>query len=245
MFAIYKKELSAFFSNASGYIVIGIFLLLCGIFLWLIPGSFNVFDSGYANLSGLFYLAPWLFLFLIPAICMRFFAEEKQNGNWELLRSKPLNATQLVSGKYLAGLSLASLSLIPTIIYYASVAYMAQPTGNVDAGQFWGSFIGLFFLASAYTAISIFASSISGNQITAFILSVALCFAAFYGFELASSFISGGKGILFFENLGIHAHYKSMSRGVIDSRDLGYFFLVIILFLFATTKIIDSNRQQK
>ncbi len=241
MLSIFKKELRSFFSNATGYIVIGIFLLLIGLFLWVIPGQFNVLDAGYANLDGLFYLAPWLFLFLVPAVCMRFFAEEKQTGTWELIQTKPLSAWQIVLGKYFAGLLLVVLALLPTIIYYISVSYLAQPVGNVDAGQFWGSFIGLIFLAAAYTSIGIFASSITRNQIVAFIIALVISFFMFYGFDLLSSFFSGGTEIHFLENLGVYSHYKSMSRGVIDSRDLVYFLVVCGLFLFGTTIKVKKN----
>lgn len=231
MLAIYRKEIRYFFSSATGYIVIGVFLLLTSLFLWLIPGSFNVLDSGYANVEGLFYLAPWLFLLLIPALTMRSVAEERQSGSWDILRSKPLKPTQIILGKYLAALSMALLALLPTLVYYFSVRFIAQPQGNVDSGQFWGSFAGLFLLAAVYSAVGIFASSLSRNQITAFIIALLLSFTLYYGFDLLSSFFSGGSQIVFLENLGIHAHYKSISRGVIDSRDLLYYIVVTAVFL--------------
>jgi len=143
MFTIFKKELRTFFSNATGYIVVGIFLLLTGLFLWVIPGEFNIPDAGYANVDGLFIISPWLFLFLCPAVTMRLFAEEKQTGTWELLTTKPLSKWAIVFGKYLAGWVLAVLALLPTILYYFVVLYLAEPAGNVDAGAFWGSFTGL------------------------------------------------------------------------------------------------------
>ncbi len=234
MISIFKKELRSFFSNATGYIVIGIFLLLTGLFLWVIPGSFNIPDSGYANVDGLFYLAPWLFLFLVPAICMRFFAEERQSGTWELLITKPLTSWQIVLGKYFAGLTLVITALVPTLIYYATVSYLAQPRGNVDSGQFWGSFIGLIFLAAVYVAIGVFSSSLSQNQVVAFITSLVLSFFFFYGFDLLTGFFSSAAQIQFVENLGIHAHYKSISRGVIDSRDAAYFLLLSTIFTTLT-----------
>lgn len=234
MFSILKKELRTFFSNATGYIVIGIFLLLTGLFLWVIPGQFNVLDSGYANVDGLFYLAPWFFLFLCVAISMRFFAEEQQSGTWEFLATKPLSEWQIVLGKYAAGTILVVLALLPTILYYFTVSFLAEPLGNVDSGQFWGSFIGLLFLAAVYIAIGTFASSLSKNQIIAFIVGLVLCFFCYYGFDLISSFFTKGSQIQFIENLGIHAHYKSMSRGVIDSRDIVYFIVITVLFLYLT-----------
>jgi len=234
MISILKKELRSFFSSATGYIVIGIFLLLTGLFLWVIPGEFNIPEAGYANVDGLFFLAPWLFLFLCPAVTMRFFAEEKQTGTWELLVTKPLTAWQITLGKYFAGTILVFLALLPALIYYYTVSYLAEPIGNVDSGQFWGSFIGLIFLAAVYISIGTFASSLSDNQIIAFIIAVVLCFFFFYGFDVLTGFVSGGQKTQFIENLGIHAHYKSISRGVIDSRDLVYFAVLSTLFLGTT-----------
>lgn len=234
MLSIFRKELRAFFSNATGYIVIGIFLLLTGLFLWLIPGEYNIIDSGYANVDGLFYLAPWLFLFLCPAITMRLFAEEKQSGTWELLVTKPISKTQIVLGKYLSGWVLVTLALLPTVIYYFSVSYMAEPIGNIDSGAFWGSFIGLIFLAAIYVAIGVFSSSVSNNQIISFVLAVVLSFFFYYGFEIIAGFFTSGQIIQTLETLGIDAHYKSMSRGVIDSRDLMYFVITTLIFIIAT-----------
>jgi len=235
MFTIFKKELRTFFSNATGYVVIGIFLILTGLFLWVIPGEYNILDAGYANVDGLFYLAPWLFLFLCPAITMRLFAEEVQTGTWELLVTKPLSKMQIVLGKYLAGLVLVSLAILPVLIYYFSVSTMAEPAGNVDSGAFWGSFIGLFFLAAVYVAIGTFSSSLSGNQIISFVVAVVLSFFAFYGFEVLTGFFTSGQSVQLLDSLGIHAHYKSMSRGVIDSRDLLYFIIASSIFLYATS----------
>lgn len=234
MLAIYYKELRSFFSNATGYIVISIFLILTGLFLWVIPGQFNIPDSGYANVDGLFYIAPWLFLFLCPAVSMRLFAEEKQTGTWELLVSKPISKWNIVAGKYLAGWTLVLLSLLPTLLYYFSVYYMAEPLGNVDSGAFWGSFLGLVFLSAVYVAIGTFASSLSSNQIVAFVVAVVISFFMLYGFDLIAAFFKSGSIIQTIEALGINAHYKSISRGVIDSRDIAYFLLVSLIFLFFT-----------
>ena len=234
MFSVFKKELRTFFSNATGYIVIGIFLLLTGLFLWVIPGEYNILDAGYANVDGLFYLAPWLFLFLCPAVTMRLFAEEKQTGTWELLVTKPLSKLEIVLGKYLAGWLLVALALVPTLLYYCSVSYLAEPVGNVDSGAFWGSFIGLFFLAAVYVAIGVFSSSLSNNQIISFVVAVVLSFFFYYGFEVLTGFFTSGQSIQLLEFFGIHAHYKSMSRGVIDSRDLIYYLVVSVGFLSAT-----------
>ena len=240
MISIFRKELRSFFSNATGYIVIGIFLLLTGLFLWVIPGQYNIIDAGYANVDGLFYLAPWLFLFLCPAVTMRLFAEEKQTGTWELLVTKPLSKLQLVLGKYFAGWVLVALALLPTLIYYFSVSYLAEPVGNVDSGAFWGSFIGLFFLAGVYVAIGTFSSSLSNNQIISFVVALVLSFFFYYGFDLLASFFTSGQAIQYMESIGINSHYKSMSRGVIDSRDLIYFVSVSVIFILATVRKIKN-----
>ena len=240
MISIFRKELRSFFSNATGYIVIGIFLLLTGIFLWVIPGQYNIIDAGYANVDGLFYLAPWLFLFLCPAVTMRLFAEEKQTGTWELLVTKPLSRLQLVLGKYFAGWVLVALALLPTLIYYFSVSYLAEPVGNVDSGAFWGSFIGLFFLAGVYVAIGTFSSSLSNNQIISFVVALVLSFFFYYGFDLLASFFTSGQAIQYLESIGINSHYKSMSRGVIDSRDVIYFVGVSVVFILATVRKIKN-----
>ncbi|MFV0392188.1 MAG: gliding motility-associated ABC transporter permease subunit GldF [Paludibacteraceae bacterium] len=243
MFSILKKELHTFFSSATGYVVIAVFLSLTGLFLWVIPGQFNVLDAGYANVDGLFYLAPRLFLFLCTAVSMRFFAEEKQTGTWEILATKPVSEWQMVLGKYFAGTVLVLLALIPTIIYYFSVSYLAEPVGNVDSGQFWGSFIGLFFLTAVYIAIGTFASVLSKNQIIAFITGLALSFFFYYGFDLISSFFSNGKIIQFVDNLGIRSHYYSLSRGIIDSRDVVYFVVLCTLFLYLTVRKLNHSKK--
>ena len=234
MFTIFKKELRTFFSNATGYIVIGIFLILTSLFLWVIPGEYNILDTGYANVDGLFYLAPWMFLFLCPAVTMRLFAEEMQTGTWELLITKPVSKMQIVLGKYFAGLMVVSLALLPVLLYYLSVSYLAEPEGNVDSGAFLGSFIGLFFLAAIYVAIGTFSSSLSSNQIVSFVAAVVLSFFFYYGFEVLTGFFTSGHSVQLLDLLGIHAHYKSMSRGVIDSRDLLYFLIVSSTFIYGT-----------
>jgi len=241
MFSIFKKELQSFFSNATGYIVVGIFLILSALFLWVIPGEYNVLDNGYANVDGLFYLAPWLFLFLCPAITMRLLAEEKQLGTWELIITKPISKFHIVLAKFFAAWLLVLISLLPTLIYYFSVIYLAEPVGNVDSGAFWGSFIGLVLLAAGYVAIGLFASSVSSNQLVSFVLALVFSFFFYYGFDVLVGFISSGFSMQFIENLGIHAHYKSISRGVIDLGDIIYFFGLCASFLTATVYRIRTK----
>ncbi|MDP4207042.1 MAG: ABC transporter permease, partial [Bacteroidota bacterium] len=178
MYSLFKKEINTFFGSLIGYVVIIIFLLTTGLFLWVFPGNFNIPDNGYATLNGLFELAPWIYLFLVPAVTMRLFAEEKRTGTLELLLTRPLSGWKVILAKYLSGLTLVVVSLLPTLIYFLSVSLLGNPIGNIDTGGTWGSYIGLFFLASIYVAIGIFASVLSENQIIAFLLAMFMSFLA-------------------------------------------------------------------
>lgn len=242
MFSIYKKELRLFFSTPTGYVVIVVFLLLTGLFLWVIPGRYNILESGYANLDGLFYLSPWLFLLLCPAITMRSFAEEQQSGTWEWLQTKPISHILIITGKYLANLTVVLLALLPTILYFFTVYYLAEPMGNVDSGQFWGSFIGLILLGIVYISLGMFAASLTKNQITAFILAVIISFVMYYGFDLISSFFLSGKSKQIIANIGINAHYKSISRGVLYSTDLNYYLILTAISLFGTQFVVSRQK---
>jgi len=234
MSALYFKELRSFLSSLIGYIVISVFLIINGLFLWVLPNEFNIMDYGYANLDGLFILAPFVFLFLIPAISMRSFADEKKSGTDELLFTRPLSEMQIILAKYFASVSLVFLALIPTLIYYISVFQLGFPKGNIDSGSFWGSYIGLLFLAAAFTSIGIFASSLTSNQVVSFVIAIVLSAFVYMGFEFIYSLELFGSFDLLIKSLGISDHYGSISRGVIDTRDLIYFLSVIFLFLFLT-----------
>ncbi len=242
MLALFRKEISSFFSALTGYVVIGIFLLANSLFIWVFPGGLNVLDSGYASLDTLFFIAPWVFLFLIPAITMRMFSEESRTGTIELLFTKPLSDIEVILAKYLAGLVLVISSLLPTLIYFISVYILGSPVGNIDVGGFWGSFIGLFFLAGIYVAIGIFTSSFTDNQIIAFLFAILLSFILFTGFDSISSLPLFESINQFVVTIGINEHYKSMSRGVIDSRDIVYFIGIITIFLFSTKLILQSRK---
>lgn len=242
MFTLLRKEINAFFSSLSGYVVIVVFLLANSLFIWVFPGELNVLDSGYADLETLFIIAPWVFLFLIPAITMRLFADEKRTGTLELLFTKPLGDLQIILGKYFAGLTLVLLSLLPTLVYFASVWYLGNPVGNIDVGGFWGSYIGLFFLAAIYVSIGVFTSSFTENQIIAFISAMLLSFLLYAGMDYLSSlpvFQSSNQWLI---GIGINEHYSSMSRGVIDSRDIVYFVIVISLFILFTKFVLQSRK---
>ncbi|MDR3235584.1 MAG: gliding motility-associated ABC transporter substrate-binding protein GldG [Prevotellaceae bacterium] len=244
MYAIFIKEIRAFFSSLTGYIAVVIFLLANAWFMWLAPGDFNVLDNGYADLNSLFTIAPWIFLFLLPAVTMRSFAEEKKTGTLELLLTKPITHTRLIAGKYLAGVALAVFALLPTLCYLYSVYMLGNPVGNVDMGGAWGSYIGLFFLAAVYAAIGIFASSITVNQIVAYIVAAVLCFFFYIGFDGLSQFSLFAPVDNFVLQLGVNEHYKSVSRGVVDSRDVLYFVSIIVFFL-ALTKLTFSVSKKR
>lgn len=242
MWALFKKEINGFFSSLTGYLVIGVFLLLNSLFMWIVPGQFNVIENGYATLDALFAIAPWVFLFLVPAITMRMFSEEKRSGTLDLLLTRPVSELQIILAKFLASWFLVLCSLIPTLIYFWSVSRLGSPPGNMDMGGTWGSYIGLLFLGGIYAAIGIFASSLTGNQIVAFILAVFLSFLMYLGFEFLSGMAQSGRMVFLISRLGISHHYNSISRGVIDSRDILYFAGVIFLFVVGTRTVLQSSK---
>ncbi|MCF6279999.1 MAG: gliding motility-associated ABC transporter permease subunit GldF [Flavobacteriaceae bacterium] len=232
MKAILKKELNSFFSTPIGYLVIAVFLLANGLFLWVFDGDFNILNAGFADLNSFFYLAPWVFIFLIPAITMRTFSDEYNNGTIELLKTKPISNWQIIFGKYFASLLLIIFALIPTLIYVYSISKLGNPAGNFDFGSILGSYFGLLFLVGTYTSIGLFSSTLSSNQIVAFIIAICISFFLFYGFEAMSSLF--GKLEYSVQQLGINEHYKSISRGVIDTRDIIYFVSITVFFLLLT-----------
>ena len=242
MYALFKKEISNFLSSLIGIMVIVVFLLITGLFLWVFQSDFNLLTYGYANLDGLFILAPWVFLFLVPAVTMRSFAEENRTGTIEMLSTKPLSDWQIIWAKFLASVVLVLLALIPTAVYYFSVYRLGFPMGNLDTGGILGSYIGLFLLSASFVSIGIFCSSITNNQILAFILSVFLCGFMYIGFELIYSLSLFGPIDLFIQRLGMAAHYSSISRGVVDTRDVLYFLSVMAIFLCMTKLVLASRK---
>lgn len=240
MFSLYKKEIAAFFCSATGYLAVAVFLIATGLFLWVIPNDLNILYGGYATLDPLFAIAPWIFLFLVPAISMRLIAEERKSGTLELLIIRPLSTLRIAMAKYLAGLTLVALSVLPTVTYVAIVWYLGAPEGNLDIGGTLGSYLGLIALGATYMAIGLFASSITDNQIVAFVTAVALCFGLFYfgtvGTIPALKSLSGLA-----DAVGIESHYASISRGVLDSRDMVYFLSAVALFVALTCKQIRHD----
>lgn len=234
MTAILNKEIRSFFSSPTGYLVVGLFLVVCGLFLFVFEGSYNILDNGFADMSPFFNLAPWIFIFLIPAITMKSFAEEYKQGTMEILLTRPIGIRELVWGKFLGAFFLAVIAIIPSILYVFTISQLGDPAGNFDTGATLGSYFGLFLLVFSYTAIGIFASALTNNQITAFIVAVFLCFFLFFAFEGLAGYNVFGDSSYGMEYLGMSFHYKSMSRGVIDTRDIIYFLSIIILFLTLT-----------
>lgn len=242
MLTIFSKEINTFFSSLIGYISIGVFLLVTGLMMFVFPDT-SLLDYNYATLDQLFSLAPMIFMFLIPAVTMRSFAEEIQTGTIELLTTRPLRDIEIVMGKYLANLTLVLFALIPTLLYYYTVYQLGSPAGNLDSGAIQGSYIGLFLLAGVYTAIGVFASSLIDNQIVSFILATFLCFFMYSGFLFISKMpVLFGTTDTIVQMFGIDYHYSSISRGVVDTRDIIYFISIISLFVAMTLVSLEKRK---
>jgi ABC-2 type transport system permease protein len=240
MKAILFREIKSFFGSPVGYLVIAIFLIINGLFLWVFEGEFNILNSGYADLNPFFTLAPWVLLFLIPAVTMRSFSDEKKQGTLELLFTKPISMWEIVHGKFLGAFLLIVIAVLPTLIYVTIISKLGMPEGNLDVGSTLGSYFGLLFLMGAYTSIGIFCSTLSENQIVAFIISLFLCFLFYFGFEGISAMFKDFSDLI--SPWGMQFHFNSMSRGVIDTRDIIYFFSVSWLFLAATVLKLKQLR---
>lgn len=238
---VFVKEVNSFLSSLIAYIVLSVFLIGVGLLVWVFPET-SVLEYGYADLGTLFSFGPYVLLFLIPAITMRMFAEEKKGGTMELLFTRPLTDWQIILGKYFSGIFLLLLALLPTILYYYSVSELGNPEGNIDTAAFAGSFLGLFLLGAVFTAVGVFASSITENQIVAFLVALFLCFLLYSGFSSLASIDVWGTGAYIIQQLGILFHYDALSRGLIDSRNLVYF-LTLIIILLSLTKLVLSSRK--
>ena len=238
MKSIVLREIKSFFGSPIGYLVIAIFLIINGLFLWVFEGEYNILNTGFADLTPFFTLAPWILIFLIPAVTMRSFSDEKKQGTLELLLTKPLSIWQIVNGKFLGALLLIVMAIIPTFIYVAVISSLGMPEGNIDMGSTTGSYFGLLFLIAAYSAIGIFTSTLSDNQIVAFIVAVFLCFFFYFGFEGLATVVPNMSTII--ASLGMQDHFKSMSRGVLDTRDILYFTSITVVFLSFTVYNLKS-----
>ena len=241
MYAVFKRELFSLLNSLMAYITIGIFLLALALLLWFFPDT-SILDYGYAELTGFFSLAPFLFMFLIPAITMRSFAEECREGTYILLATRPLTDWQIIWAKYLSCLVLVLFALVPTLIYYYSIAALGLPKGNIDGGAVTGSYIGLLLLGAAFTSIGVFASSITKNQVIAFAVAVFVCFITFQGFDAMSQIFGMQYVETLLLSLSINQHYQSISRGVLDTRDLVYFISFVMVFLGLTRLVIGGRK---
>ncbi len=235
MFAIFKREVQSFFTSPIGYLIVGAFLLLTGLFLWVFKGIYNVFDYGFADLGNFFLLTPWIFIFLIPAVTMKSFSEERKMGTLELLLIKPISVGRLVLGKFFGALLLCFVAIVPTIVYVFAISNLGITVGHYDIGVVLGSYFGLLFLLSAYVAIGLFASSLTDNQIVAFLFGVLFCFFFYNGFESIASLFADGDTQQLVQSFGAMSHFDSIARGVIDTRDLIYFISLTGLFLYLTS----------
>jgi ABC-2 type transport system permease protein len=238
MIALLKKEINLFFSSVIGVLTIVLFLLINALFLWVFSGDFNLLDFGYATLDPFFMISPVIFLIFIPAVCMRLFSEEYQSGTMESLLTKPISLWNVIFSKFLAANVLVLFAIIPTLIYFVSIYYLGETIGNLDFGRIMGSYIGLLMLSSTFIAIGIFSSSISSNQVIAFLIAIICNTIIYYGFDILSEVGFLQKWDLVISNLGISIHYDTMSKGLLDSRDVIYFLSVCFLFLmFSRTSI--------
>ena len=239
MISILKKEFNAFFSSAVGYLVIGLFLIANGLFLWVLKTDFNILNAGFADLNSFFDLTPWVFIFIIPAITMRSFVDEYNNGTMEILKTKPITNFQIVIGKFFGSGLIVLMTLLPTLIYAISIYLLSYPAGNIDMGSIVGSYLGLIFLGFVFASIGIFASSISKSQVVAFLIGVSLCFILYNGIGLVLETLGSSNSDL--ESLDLSNHYKNIAKGVLDSRDVIYFLSIILLFLGLTKTVVDER----
>ncbi|MDR1877023.1 MAG: ABC transporter permease subunit [Flavobacteriaceae bacterium] len=242
MFSIFKKELWSYFGTLGAYIIALVFILINSLFLWFFDTDFNVFSIGTASLNSFFVLAPWALMFLIPALTMKSIAEEEQNGTLLWLFSQPVSVLSIVIGKYLAVLLLVLFALFFTVVYVYTVYMISMPEGNIDLGIIFSGYIGLFFLSAAFVSIGIFSSSLVKNQVMAFIIGIFFCFFCFFGFENLASYNLLGNLDYVLQRIGFYQHYISFTKGIVDTRDLGYFIFVVFLFMLFSVQLIKRKK---
>ncbi len=242
MKALYLKEIQSFLGSIIGYVVMGVFLILNSLFLWVFNFGTNILNGGTADLVSFFTISPVIFLILIPAITMRSFSEEKRTGTIELLFTRPLTDTQIILAKFLAGLTLVFIALLPTLIYYITVHFLGDPVGIVDDGVIIASYIGLLLVGATFVAVGIFVSSISDNQISALIISVLICWFLYMGFDFLASYSQFGGLDIVIRNLGVSEHFQSIQKGVLVSTDIIYFVSIITVFILATKLSLQSRK---
>lgn len=241
MFAVFIKEINSFLNSLIAYIVIAVFLTTIGLLMWVFPES-SILEYGYADMGTLFNLGPYVFMFLIPAITMRFFAEEKRTGTNELLFTRPMTAMDIILGKYMAGFVLVLLSILPTLFYFYSVYQLGKPLGNLDISGTVGSYVGLLLLGGVFVSIGVLASALTENQVVAFVLAVFLCFVLYAGLDSLAAIDIWGGSALVLQQLSMLFHYDALSRGLIDLSDVVYFLSVIAVMLLLTKLVIEGRK---
>jgi ABC-2 type transport system permease protein len=239
MMSLYIREINAFFGSLTGYLILALFLVAIGLIVWVFPES-SVLEYGFADLEAFFSYTPYVFTFLIPALSMRAISEERKTGTWELLRTSPLSLIQIISAKYLALVTLVFLAVLPTLLYAYSIVQLGDPVGNLDLAGFFGSWIGLLMIGATFAAVGLFASSLTSQQVVAFVLGVFLCFVLYFGFTAMSEILSGDIAY-WVEELSLSYHYISLSRGVVDSRDLFFLLGMIWVFLGASVLVLKNK----
>jgi ABC-2 type transport system permease protein len=240
MLALYQKEINAFFSNLSGYLILSVFLISIGLVVWVFPDT-TVLNYGFADLEPLFVYTPYIFIFLIPAVTMKMISEERRSGTWEILMTAPLGAFRIIISKYLAALTMIFISLLPTLIYYYSVVQLGDPVGNIDHAGFFGSWIGLFLMGGVFASIGLLGSALTSFQIVAFIWGVFISFLLYFGLTALVQLQIMTPLALLLEEMSLSYHYQSISRGVIDSSNLAYFITVIGIMLSFTYLLINKR----
>ena len=241
MLPLIKKEITSFFSHPSGTIIILFFLFANGGLMWLYPSDLNILDSGFAQMDGLFTLSPFLFVVFIPALCMRLFSDDYKDGTIEILKTLPISTQKMVLAKYLSAVAIVFFAMVPSIIYVVSIFFLSDPLGNIDIAGTISSYLGLILLSAMFVSIGLFASSTTSNQIVSLLIAILICAMFYFGFDLLARGFSHGFVQLFIENIGADYHYRSLSKGVIDSRDIIYFVSLIVIFLQSTIFVIREK----
>lgn len=239
MLSLFLKEINAFFGSLLGYLVLSLFLVALGLIVWVFPET-SVLEYGYADLEALFTYTPYVFTFLVPAISMRAIADERKTGTWELLRTSPLSLVQIILAKYLALLCLVFVALLPTLLYFYSIVQLGNPVGNLDQAGFFGSWIGMIMIGAVFAAVGLFASSLTSQQVVAFVLGVFLCFVLYFGFSALADMQLGNLSYLA-SDLSLSVHYTNLSRGVVDSTDIFFLFGMIWLFLGGSVLVLKNK----
>ena len=244
MWTIAKRELFVFFSSGIGYLTLGLFLTLTTLFLWFFDTDFNLLNAGFADLNSFFVLAPWLLMFLIPALCMRSFSEERRSGTLELLLTQPISLWQIVLGKYLGGILLVIIAFLPTLVYFLVINELKLGNTPLDSGSAFSAYLGLVGISSVFVAIGILSSLLTKNQVTAFMLALLSCFVQFFLWKGIGDLMIDVNLYYFFNQIGIFEHYLSLRQGIISIKDPVYFIVINYMLLFLSQQMLLKIKNQ-